>query len=101
MAMAYMAIRILVTGAPFDKEYDETHVGEMLRGFQTPGLKPRRSVLRPRRSVLRPRCSVLKPHCEQTAGTPGLQQERRDFNRSAGTSVPASPYSRIGQSIGF
>jgi L-asparaginase len=40
MAMAYMTIRILVTGGTFDKEYDEihgrlffkdTHVAEMLR----------------------------------------------------------------------
>ena len=40
MAMAYMAIRIFVTGGTFDKEYDEihgrlffedTHVGEMLK----------------------------------------------------------------------
>ncbi len=40
MAMAYMAIRIFVTGGTFDKEYDEihgrlffkdTHVAEMLR----------------------------------------------------------------------
>lgn len=39
MAMAYMAIRIFVTGGTFDKEYDEihgrlffkdTHLGEML-----------------------------------------------------------------------